>query len=367
MIMTIVALLLAAQEPMVCPSVASELEAGLCATKAEQRLATLWSELHESERARLNDSQQAWLSYRNEQCGTEAGASGLGTISTIALYSCRQRLTDQRWVELQNLSPKSHLAERAIELGSTYKFEAHEADHEVNVVLPLSYADNPERRYPVVYMLDGGVAQDLMMQVGVARWTQMWRRTQDFILVGIETKDRQRELLPPTTDKEALDVWPTAGESAAFRDYVRDDVKRMVDSRYRTDGRDYLIGESAAGHFVVETLLVEPALFDGYAAISPSLWWEDQLLAKLAEAQGAGTAPLFISIANEGQTMDEGVRRIVAARGDDSATCFADRPDQTHAVTFHALLPGALQFLLPDEKPLPEEWAMVPGCTNGGN
>lgn len=255
----------------------------------------------------------------------------------------------------------------ALQLGDRYEMAALEADREVNVVLPLSYADNPERRYPVVYMLDGGVAQDLMMQVGVARWTQMWGRTQDFILVGIETKDRQRELLPPTTDEEALEAWPSAGESGAFRTYIRDDVKRMVESRYRTDGRDFLVGESAAGHFVVETLLVEPALFDGYAAISPSLWWEGQLLAKLAEARGAGTAPLFISIANEGQTMDEGVRRVVAARGADSPTCFADRPDQTHAITFHALLPGALQFLLPGERPLPEDWAMVPGCTHGAD
>lgn len=246
-------------------------------------------------------------------------------------------------------------------IGEQHVFLAMDEAREVNVVLPLSYGQDPDRRYPVVYMLDGGVSQDLMMQVGVVRWTQMWGRTSDFILVGVETKDRQRELLPPTTDKEALEVWPTAGESAEFRAYLRDEVMPIVAATYRTDGNDFLVGESAAGHFVVETLLTEPDLFDGYAAISPSLWWEEQLLARTAEANGSGTPPLFISIADEGQTMDEGVRRVVAARGA-AATCFADRPDLTHAVTFHALLPSALQYLLPGEEELPDEWGMVTGC-----
>ena len=136
----------------------------------------------------------------------------------------------------------------------------------------------------------------------------------------------------------------------------------MIADRYRADGREFLFGESAAGHFVIETLLAEPNLFDGYAAISPSLWWEKQSMARMAEATRAGAAPLFISIADEGETMDAGVRRVVAARGD-APTCFADRPNLTHAVTYHALLPGALQYLLPGSDELPAEWGMVPGCT----
>ncbi|WP_265571567.1 alpha/beta hydrolase [Sphingomicrobium nitratireducens] len=248
-------------------------------------------------------------------------------------------------------------------IGEQHVVQAMDVEREINVVLPLSYGEDETRRYPVVYMLDGGVSQDLMMQVGVARWTQMWGRTEEFILVGIETKDRQRELLPPTSDQEALDVWPTAGESALFRAFIKDKVLPKVAGAYRTDGRDFLVGESAAGHFVVETLLASPALFDGYVAISPSLWWEEMLLARKAEADGAGTPPLFISIENEGETMDEGVRRVVAVREKAGAkTCFADRPDLTHGIAYHALLPGALQFLLPGPEPLPEEWGMVTGC-----
>lgn len=272
----------------------------------------------------------------------------------------------RRFAALAALVTASAASTRPVPLtiGEQHVFEAMDAEREVNVVLPLSYGEEPERRYPVVYFLDGGVGQDLMMQVGVSRWTQMWGRTDEFILVGIETKDRQRELLPPTSDKEALEVWPTAGESALFRGWIRDTVLPMVAADYRTDGNEYLVGESAAGHFVVETMLAEPDLFDGYAAIDPSLWWEQQLLAKAAEANGAASAPLFISIADEGETMDQGVRRVVAARTKAGAnTCFADRPDLTHATAYHTLLPGALQYMLPGPEPLPEEWHMTPGCS----
>lgn len=255
-----------------------------------------------------------------------------------------------------------------LSIGDTHVVEAMDEEREINVLLPLSYEPDAERRYPVVYMLDGGVSQDLMMQVDVARWTQMWGRTEDFILVGIETKHRQRELLTPTTDEKALEFYPNAGESEIFRDYVRDTVKPLIEKAYRTDGRDFLVGESAAGHFVVETLLREPDLFTGYAAISPSLWWEGQELATEAETLGAGAAPLFLSIANEGETMpemDEGVRRVMAVRAtSEAATCFVDRSDLTHGVAYHALLPSALQYFIPGEKELPAEWGMVTGCVD---
>lgn len=33
-------------------------------------------------------------------------------------------------------------------------------DRRVNVYLPPLYAENPEKKYPVVYILDGGVEED---------------------------------------------------------------------------------------------------------------------------------------------------------------------------------------------------------------
>lgn len=52
----------------------------------------------------------------------------------------------------------------------------------------------------------------------------------------------------------------------------------LVKARYRTTNETAIVGESAAGLFVVETFLLEPDLFDTYIAFDPSLWWNNQKL-----------------------------------------------------------------------------------------
>lgn len=165
-------------------------------------------------------------------------------------------------------------------MGETVTLEALGEARAVNIVLPIGYVEEPEKRWPVVYLLDGGVTQDLLMGSGLQRWNTIWGRSENAILVGIETKDRQRELLPATRDPAEAKRWPSAGESAAFRAWLAQTVKPMIEARYRTDGRAFLVGESAAGHFVVETWAEAPSLFTGYAAISPSLQWDFEALSR---------------------------------------------------------------------------------------
>ena len=59
----------------------------------------------------------------------------------------------------------------------------------------------------------------------------------------------------------------------------------LVTGRYRTTGETAIIGESLAGLFVVETLYLEPDLFDTYIAFDPSLWWNDNALVSGAAAR----------------------------------------------------------------------------------
>ena len=47
-------------------------------------------------------------------------------------------------------------------------------------------------------------------------------------------------------------------------------------------------GESLAGLFVVETLLLEPDLFDTYIALDPSLWWNDHKMLDGAAERAQG-------------------------------------------------------------------------------
>lgn len=254
----------------------------------------------------------------------------------------------------------------ALTIGETVTFEALGEARQVNIILPPDYAAQPDLRWPVIYLLDGAMKQDLMMGAGLMRWGALWGRSRDAIIVGIETKDRTRELLPVTADPAERAKFPTAGESAAFRDYIATTVKPLVEARYRHDGTAFLVGESAAGHFVVETWVSAPGLFNGYAAISPSLQWDFEALSR-RPLDGGVRPPLYLSLADEGGATETGMERLLSVLPKDQPYCFSDRRTQLrHATSLHGLLPEALQYLLPTQAGWLEEFGMVLRCERRG-
>jgi predicted alpha/beta superfamily hydrolase len=237
----------------------------------------------------------------------------------------------------------------------------------INVVLPPGYSKQTDRRYPVIYVIDGGVDQDLLHVAGVVQLGSMWGRMAEAIVLGIETKDRRRELVGPTRGPELLKKYPTAGGSAAFRDFIRNEVKPLVERSYRTDGRDAVIGESLAGLFILETYMVEPQLFDGYAAIDPSLWWDKQALSKTAAAS-IGSAQkgrsLYLAMGKEQAEQPAAMNRLLARlRSVGAPLCFAARRDLTHATIYQQLEPQALQFVLPPKEAPPPEFGFEVQCS----
>lgn len=187
----------------------------------------------------------------------------------------------------------------------------------VNIALPPGYAGS-KRRFPVLYLLDGGTVQEdfpkitdfVSQMVAAGTLTPM-------MVVGIEGVDRKHDLTHPATLAKDRELLPTSGGSAAYRRFLVDELRPWIRARYRVDGRSGLIGESLAGLFVVETFLREPRAFNAYLAASPSLWWDDQSLSRQASTLlGRGEFEgrrLYLSIGDEGTTMQEGADRVVAA------------------------------------------------------
>lgn len=252
-------------------------------------------------------------------------------------------------------------------VGEKTKVTILEAEREINVILPSDYESESEHEWPVVVMLDGGMQQDLMLGLGIHNWNRLWGRSSGAIWVGIETRDRQRELLPPTADLAQLERFPTAGESAEFRRWLIEDILPEIAARYRTNGDIFLVGESAAGHFVVETWASQPDAFAGYAAISPSLQWDGQMLSKVIAADPVKRPPLYLSLADEGGATEAGIMRVVNAMPQAQSWCFSDRREELlHSNSLHGLLPEALQFLLPTEADWLEDYGFTLRCERSG-
>lgn len=155
----------------------------------------------------------------------------------------------------------------------------------INVYLPPGYAETPAMRVPVLYMPDGGMAEDFLHIAGLVQISVINLTMRPFLLVGIENTQRRRDMTGPTQNKEDEKIAPHVGGSQPFRKFLRAELMPVIRARYRTTAETAIVGESLAGLFVVETFLLEPDLFDTFIAIDPSLWWNREGLVKGAAAQ----------------------------------------------------------------------------------
>ena len=155
----------------------------------------------------------------------------------------------------------------------------------INVYLPPGYKEAPGSRVPVLYMPDGGLAEDFLHIAGLVQISVTNGTMRPFLLVGIENTQRRRDMTGPTENEEDKKIAPRVGGSAAFRKFIRNELMPVIRERYRTTAETAIVGESLAGLLVVETFFLEPDLFDTYIAIDPSLWWNNEKLVNGAAEQ----------------------------------------------------------------------------------
>ncbi|GAB6196378.1 alpha/beta hydrolase [Lysobacter xanthus] len=246
-------------------------------------------------------------------------------------------------------------------VGETYTLASKTLDEtrRVNVLLPAGYADAPERRYPVLVLLDGGIDEDFLHVAGLVRVLTGNGSMRPVILVGIENTQRRRDTTGPTEDPEDRAIAPVVGGSATFRRFLRDELLPDVRARYRTSGEDALMGESLAGLFAIETFARTPELFDAYIAVDPSLWWNRSALIDsapqwLAKQPGSLKAKVYVATGREGSAA-EGMRRfldLLATRAHAGVRTWAKAlPDYTHATVFHPAALLALPTVFPPDPP----------------
>jgi predicted alpha/beta superfamily hydrolase len=217
----------------------------------------------------------------------------------------------------------------------------------INVYLPPGYAESPGARFPVLYMPDGGIAEDFLHVAGLVQVSVGNGTMRPFILVGIENTERRRDMTGPTESEQDKKIAPRVGGSAAFRAFIRRELMPQVKARYRTTDETAVVGESLAGLFVVETLLTEPDLFDTYIAFDPSLWWNNQKLvtgaAEILRKQPKLSKTLYLASSDE--EMIPGVmQRFVEILSKHAPPTlrwhYEKMPDEHHSTIYH---PAALK------------------------
>jgi predicted alpha/beta superfamily hydrolase len=161
----------------------------------------------------------------------------------------------------------------------------------LRLYVPPSYADHPERRYPVIYMHDGqNLFDDKTAYSG--EWgvdetlNELAKKTGfEAIVVGIDNgaEKRMSELnpYPGPKLKEA--------EGPDYMRFIVEVVKPYIDQRYRTlPDREHtaILGSSMGGLISHYALQAYPQTFSKYGVFSPSYWASPELVAR------AGKTPL---------------------------------------------------------------------------
>ena len=153
------------------------------------------------------------------------------------------------------------------------------------MLLPAGYGDaaNKDRRYPVLYMLDGqNVFDACLSDVSHHEWSVdetvqkliAEKKIPPLIVVGVDHagKDRAHEYLPYKDFVGNPDMDEPAGK--LFPDFMTREVMPLVDGQYRTlpgQPNTGIGGSSYGGVATLYALLAKPGTF-GYGLIeSPSM------------------------------------------------------------------------------------------------
>jgi hypothetical protein len=157
-------------------------------------------------------------------------------------------------------------------------------DYELIVGVPDSYEKEPERRYPVLYLLDG--QWDFNLINTLSGGLRFDRVVPEFLVVGISYGGKEpdygklrREDYTPTRWQLPEEKEPTGGDAPKFLRFLEENVIPTVEGRYRVNASERMLaGSSAGGLFTLYALIEKPDLFQSYLALSPAAFWGDRYL-----------------------------------------------------------------------------------------
>ena len=222
----------------------------------------------------------------------------------------------------------------------------------INVYMPPGYAESAGVRLPVLYMPDGGIAEDFLHVAGLVQVSVGNGTMRPHLLVGIENTERRRDMTGPTESEEDRKIAPRVGGSEAFRRFIREELMPEVKSRYRTTEETAVVGESLAGLFVVETFLAEPDLFDTYIAFDPSLWWNNRKLltdaGRRLAARPALKKTLYFAASSDMGDLGGQFAEVLARHAPPGVRWHYERmPEEKHSTIYHPAALKAFRAVFP--------------------
>ncbi len=156
-------------------------------------------------------------------------------------------------------------------------------ERKIIIHLPLNYAKENNKKYPVMYVLDASKLDfDISDRLFAYSSADI---IPECIVVGTMNSKGKRELdlTPPFMQLEVDSADSPLGKADRFLQFMETELITYIDSAYRTSGSRTISGHSRSGLFVLYSLIERPGLFSARFCYSTPAWRFDNLIIKKVE------------------------------------------------------------------------------------
>jgi predicted alpha/beta superfamily hydrolase len=195
---------------------------------------------------------------------------------------------------------------------------------------------------------------------------------QPMIVVGVgypgdapmDLARREFDFLPAhlATKPQAGIPWLNGGGADMFLSFLLAELRPAIARRYPVDpDRQSLTGHSLGGFFTLYVLVNKPSAFHNYAAISPSLWWDEQHLVNdmskspriaadkivhdVLIAVGSNETPGYPERSTLMRTLGQSMSKQLLTNGGDHIDArYVELAGEDHQAAFIASLPAILRL-----------------------
>lgn len=185
---------------------------------------------------------------------------------------------------------------------TTFASKILNEERELWINLPENYSKN--RRYPVIYLLDG--ARNFAHTTAAVNYLPQAELMPEVIVVGIasiSSSIRWRDFTPSEDPNHK-----GSGRANQFLDFLALELVPHIEKEYSTEKFKIISGSSLAGLFVLHSFHTKPDLFQAHFAYSPSLFYNDRQTTKDVVSFLKNTKEhknyVYINIGDEGLKSD---------------------------------------------------------------
>lgn len=220
----------------------------------------------------------------------------------------------------------------------------------------------PEKGFPVIYILDGSSYFEFAKKIIELQCkNEAKTKVKPAIIVGInhkkETMRKQRfyDFTAPAPSyifpermhgREPKEV----GGADDFHLFVEKELKPYIHNHYPANiNNQTLFGHSLGGYYVLWNLFNHRDDFSKYIALSPSIWWNEYELTKMAEsflAQESKKEALFIGVGEmEGFMVKDAKTMHKKLSQNGVPSVFYEAAEENHASVVPSVLSRAFRYI----------------------